>query len=85
VKISKYKMWETRVNAGLKITPLTDLTDEDKSLAYEKLLEAYQTETAENHRMSKNWSVHKGSYFKKCAKLVGNDLATEWFNRINEK
>ena len=85
VEISNYKMWEIRVNAGLKITPLTDLTDEDKSLAYEKLLEAYQIETAENHRMSKNWAVPTGSYFKKCAKLVGNDLATEWFNRINEK
>lgn len=84
-KFCNYKIWESRMKAGLRITPLTALTDEDKSLAYEKLLEAYHTETEKNHRMSKNWSVHKGSYFKDCAKLVGNDLATEWFNRINEK
>lgn len=83
VTITEYKMWETRMKAGQRVTPLDQLTPEDKELAFSKLREAYDAETNENPKSRKNWIAPQGSYFKKCSKLLGDNLTIQWFNSLN--
>ena len=82
VKFTAYKIWETRMKAGLRVTTIDQLTPDDKKLAYEKLLEAYRTEIKDASKASKNWIAPNGSNFKKCSKLFGTDIATVWFDKL---
>ncbi|MGN0215382.1 MAG: TIGR03986 family CRISPR-associated RAMP protein, partial [Prevotella sp.] len=77
--IVDYKLFETRVKAGLKKTPLDKLTQADKDFGAVKLQEAYDHDAKKS---SKDWAVTTGRYFKKCVKIVGNDIATEWFTKL---
>lgn len=77
--IVDYKLFETRVKAGLKKTPLDKLTQADKDFGAAKLQEAYDHDAKKS---SKDWAVTTGRYFKKCVKIVGNDIATEWFTKL---
>ena len=77
--IVDYKLFETRVKSGLKNTPLGKLTQADKDFGAAKLQEAYDHDAKKS---SKDWAVTAGRYFKKCVKIVGNDIATEWFTKL---
>ena len=77
--IVDYKLFETRVKSGLKNTPLGKLTQADKDFGAAKLQEAYDHDAKKS---SKDWAVTTGRYFKKCVKIVGNDIATEWFTKL---
>lgn len=77
--IVDYKLFETRVKAGLKKTPLDKLTQADKDFGAANLQEAYDHDAKKS---SKDWAVTTGRYFKKCVKIVGNDIATEWFTKL---
>lgn len=77
--IVDYKLFETRVKAGLRKTPLDKLTQADKDFGAAKLQEAYDHD---DKKSPKDWAVTTGRYFKKCVKIVGNDIATEWFTKL---
>lgn len=78
-EIKDYKMFETRVKAGLRNTPLDQLTKEDIDFGTAKLQEAFDNDSK---KLPKNWEVTTGSYFKKCVKIVGIKIATEWFKNL---
>lgn len=77
--ITGYDMFEARVKAGKRKTPLDKLTQADKDFGAAKLQEAYDHDAKKS---SKDWAVTTGRYFKKCVKIVGNDIATEWFTKL---
>ena len=77
--IVDYKLFETRVKAGLRKTPLDKLTQADKDFGATKLQEAYDHD---DKKSPKNWATTTGSNFKKCVKVVGNDIATRWFTAL---
>ncbi len=77
--ITGYPMFETRVKAGLRKTPLSELTQEDKDLGAVKLQEAYDHD---DKKSPKDWAVNTGRFFKRCVKVVGIDIATEWFTKL---
>ena len=80
--IKDYKMFETRVNSGLKNLKklgLDRLSEDDIVFGGVKLQEAYDHD---DKKSPKNWATTTGSYFKKCVKVVGNDIATRWFTAL---
>lgn len=80
--ITDYKLFETRVNAGLrnlKKAGLGELTPDDKDFGAAKLQEAYDHD---DKKSPKDWAVPTGRFFKRCVKIIGNDIATEWFTKL---
>lgn len=80
--ITDYKLFETRVNAGLrnlKKAGLSELTQADKDFGAVKLQEAYDHD---DKKSPKDWAVTTGRFFKRCVKTVGKDIATEWFTKL---
>lgn len=80
--ITDYKMFEARVNAGLrnlKKAGAGELTQADKDFGAVKLQEAYDHD---DKKSPKDWAVNTGRFFKRCVKTVGNDIATEWFTKL---
>lgn len=80
--ITDYKMFEARVNAGLrnlKKAGAGELTQADKDFGAVKLQEAYGYD---DKKSPKDWAVNTGRFFKRCVKTVGNDIATEWFTKL---
>lgn len=80
--ITDYKLFETRVNAGLrnlKKAGLGELTPDDKDFGAAKLQEAYDHD---DKKSPKDWAVPTGRFFKRCVKTIGNDIATEWFTKL---
>lgn len=77
--ITGYNMFDMRLKAGKRKTPLEKLTQEDKDLGAVKLQEAYDHD---EKKSPKDWATTTGRYFKKCVKVVGNDIATEWFLKL---
>lgn len=80
--ITDYKMFEARVNAGLrnlKKAGVDKLTQDDKDFGAAKLHEAYDHD---DKKSPKDWAVATGRFFKRCGKTVGNDIAMEWFTKL---
>lgn len=78
-EIKDYKLFETRVKAGLRKTALDRLSEDDIVFGGVKLQEAYDHD---DKKSPKNWATTTGSNFKKCVKVVGNDIATRWFTAL---
>ena len=77
--ITDYKLFEIRLKTGLRTTPKEQLIEEDLAFGAARLQDAYNHDVKQS---PKNWATTTGSYFKRCAKIVGNDIATEWFTKL---
>lgn len=76
-KATSFGQWEG------KIKTRKELSKEDRDWAFEKLKEVYYGKTFDSRKMvqkDKKWS--DGSYLKSCARLVGQELAEQWFNEL---
>lgn len=80
---SSYNQFDGRIKKWLKQENREQLTSDEESWALGRLKEAY-AKTSSNKADKKNWKLG-GTYFNKCSKLVGKDLATVWFNKLQEE
>lgn len=77
-KATSYSQFEGRLKKWLEKKD-QNLSNEDIEYFSERLKEAYQND--KKHR--KDWIIPNGKYFKRCCDSAGEELATEWFNKLN--
>lgn len=81
-EVKDYKQFHTRVEAGLRNlrkSGVDKMSEEDIAFGEIKLQEAYDHD---DKKSPKNWAATTGSYYKKCVKTVGEDIANKWFTKL---
>lgn len=77
---TSYQQWEGRIAKWLKEEKHTSLTPQEQDYALEKLKEAYDR-TSSSKADKRNWKTG-GTYYKKCSKLIGEELTRKWFAQL---
>lgn len=77
---TSFGQWKGKIEKRKKLS--NKLSKEDLGYAFEKLKEVHDKTYDKEKPVQKDKKWADGSYRKRCAKLVGEDVASKWFKKL---